>query len=362
MSDELKVVPQSTDMVAVMESYFLPFREQAADWMEKAKAISVTDESQVAEMAAAKAARLALRKIRTGAEAKHKELKEESLKTGQMLDKIKRELVGMIEPIEAVLKEKEEFAEVQEEKRKIALRDERTKLLHPYFGSETQHMQLGDMNQSVFESLLAGAKAAKKEKEEAAAEEARVKAETDRKREEEDRKVREENERLKADRSKLEARVRLITPFGMIWNEVSQSYIKDDLSISLFEIKNDSDDSFAEKCLAISSELTKRREKEETANKRKEEQLKKERAERKRLEEEAAAKQAEEEAAKKKKLAEERKARNAPDKVKLIAAAAQIVAIQFLPVSSDEAKKIVEDAKALLAKVVSFINSKSEGL
>lgn len=368
---ELKVMPPSTDMVLSMEKFFEPFREQAAEWMEKAKAIEVTDVSQTENMEAAKTARLALRKIRTGAEAKHKELKEESLKTGQMLDKIKRELVGMIEPIEALLKEKEEFAEVQAYNEKQRLRKERSDILRPFFGTDTDHMQLGEMNANVFDSLLAGARASKRQKEEEAAEAARLKAEADQKHADEEMVIRAENAKLREQNE----RVIRLTSMGFRYDETSTSFHHEGIQWGVFKEKvnkmtpGEFDDLYQVKSkeilahnkakfeadLAEKTRLDKEKLKQD-------EKLKKERTERKRLEDEAAAKLAEEEAEKKKKEAEERKAKRAPDKTKLLAAAAEIALIGFLPVSSEEAKKVVEDAKALLAKVVKYISDKAEGL
>lgn len=137
-----------------VQEYFAPFEQQAKEWMEKAAGIRVTDESQTALMEGAREARLALRAIRIGVDKKHKELKEDALRTGQTLDKIKRTLVGMIEPIEAHLQEQEDFIKVREQRAKDELFRVRKALLEPFIGDEANHLGLGDMSEDVFKITL----------------------------------------------------------------------------------------------------------------------------------------------------------------------------------------------------------------
>lgn len=58
----------------------------------------------------------------------------------------------------------------------------------------------------------------------------------------------------------------------------------------------------------------------------------------------------------------EKKAANAPDKLKLIELAVQIDALNMPEIKSEEAKKILFDAKTLLAKVSTFIREKSTNI
>lgn len=85
-------------------------------------------------------------------------------------------------------------------------------------------------------------------------------------------------------------------------------------------------------------------------------------AEKAKLEAEIRAKQEAEERAKREAAAAERKAKNAPDKVKLMGLAGQIDGLNFPELKSDEAKAILKDVAILLGKVSRFIREKSENL
>lgn len=85
-------------------------------------------------------------------------------------------------------------------------------------------------------------------------------------------------------------------------------------------------------------------------------------AEKAKLEAEIRAKQEAEERAKREAAAAERKAKNAPDKTKLLELAAQIDGLNFPELKSDEAKAILKDVAILLGKVSRFIREKSENL
>ena len=84
------------------------FREKAIKLKTTAETLTVTDVSQVSEMKLARATRLSIRDLRLGFTATHKELKAEALETCQMLDKEKRELLALCEPLEARLLEQEQ--------------------------------------------------------------------------------------------------------------------------------------------------------------------------------------------------------------------------------------------------------------
>jgi hypothetical protein len=93
-----------------------------------------------------------------------------------------------------------------------------------------------------------------------------------------------------------------------------------------------------------------------------EDKLKKEREQRLKLEREAKLKLEEEERQQKIRLAEERKAKRAPDKVKLIAFANQLDTLKCLALSDAEAQKILEGAMDLLKKTKSYIINNAEKL
>lgn len=168
--EELIVIPPSTsqDIEKSIEAYFKPFEEQAAEWLEKAKAMKVTDASQVELIKESRVARLALRDARIGSENKRKDLKERSLREGQMIDKIAKRLKETFEPVEKALQENEDFVEIQEAKIKKELSDARYAQLFPLMGIEALKIQLGEIEESVFQSILNGQVLAKQQRDQQA--------------------------------------------------------------------------------------------------------------------------------------------------------------------------------------------------
>jgi hypothetical protein len=192
-----------------IQAHFLDFEKQAGEWMTKAKTIKVTDAKQTDLMKDAKDARLALKGIRVSVEKKHTELKADALKYGQTLDKVKRTLVGYIEPIEEYLLEQEKFAEVQEEKRRKELFDKRIIELKPYISEhEAKAFPLGDMKDEAFANLLNGNKLAKEAKENEAKAQQTLREEQQQRDEAERKRLAAENEKLRKEKEQQEAKLK----------------------------------------------------------------------------------------------------------------------------------------------------------
>lgn len=168
----------------------------AAEWEAKAKTIVVTDESQVEEMAQARAARLELREKRIAAEKKHKELKESALRRGQALDKVKRFVVELIKPIEQYLDEQEHFVEIKQRAEEEERRRKADELLRQQEEKERQEREAVEAAKREEERKA-------REKAEAEAAEERAKREAAERKAEEDRKAAEAQR--EADRKKAEA-------------------------------------------------------------------------------------------------------------------------------------------------------------
>lgn len=127
-NDKLQVIVREsglepTKAQAILNVFQDTFR-LAADWERKAKEIVVTDGSQVAAIALAREGRLLLREKRIGVENTRKELKEQSLREGKLIDGIANALKGVIVPVEEYLKRQENFVALKEE----AERDERERV------------------------------------------------------------------------------------------------------------------------------------------------------------------------------------------------------------------------------------------
>ena len=188
----------------LVQAFGPPFAE-ASNLIAASRQIVVTDATQVTEMRAARTARLKLREIRTAAEKRRKEMKEDSLRMGKAIDNVAKTIAMLTEPEEARLEEAEKFAERAEAARKASLRSSREELLRP-FNIDTSYYDLGSMPDVTFAGLLESTRIAHEAKIAAAkkAEDDRI-AETKAKAEE-DARIRAENERLRQERADQAAR------------------------------------------------------------------------------------------------------------------------------------------------------------
>lgn len=324
-NDLVKVVETSgleSQTSNYIKEKFLPFFEQADDWKQKAEALVVTDASQVEEMKMARKARLALKEIRVSANKTRQDLKEDSLRYGKAVQGVYNVLEYLIVPIEKHLQEQEDFIAIQEAKRVAQLKSAREMELMPYREFVPYGSNLGELSDEDYQKTLNGAKLqlqAKVEAERKAEEEriAKEKAEA-----EERERIRLENERLKAE---AEEREKLL----------AQERAKAEAERKAIE---------------------------EQARKQKAEadaKLKAEREAKEKLEAEIRAKQEAEAKAKQESERAERKAKAAPDKVKLTDFANMLDALTMPDVKSEDGKKIVSDAKLLLEKISAFVREKT---
>lgn len=184
---------------------FIPFFEQAIEWKEKAESLVVTDINQTREMKMAREARLALREIRINADKTRKALKEDSLRYGRAVQGVYSVIESVISPIENHLEKQEKFKEIQEQKRKQELRQQRERMIEEIRFYIPYGIDLGEITESDFIKLYQGGHLQKK----AAQEEAkRIEAEriAHQKAEAEEReRLRIENERLRAEAARIAA-------------------------------------------------------------------------------------------------------------------------------------------------------------
>jgi len=97
----------------VLLDNFSNYFEIAADWERKARAILVTDSSQIAEMEMARTGRLFLREKRIAIEKTRKQLKEQALREGKAIDGIANVLKALIVPIEEYLGQQERYTQIK---------------------------------------------------------------------------------------------------------------------------------------------------------------------------------------------------------------------------------------------------------
>lgn len=109
----------------VVRAAFDPFTAMAEEWMAKAQRIHVTSIEQTEEMDLARESRLGLRKVRVSVEHLRKDLKADLLVRGREIDRIAGALAEKILPVEAHLREQEEFAARHEAARLDTIRTAR---------------------------------------------------------------------------------------------------------------------------------------------------------------------------------------------------------------------------------------------
>ena len=142
----------------VLIENFSSYYEIASEWQKKANELVVNDVSQVAEMKLAREGRLFLKEKRVLIEKTRKILKENSLKEGRAIDQIASMLTLLIEPIEQDLEQKEKFKERQEKLLKDELRFQRTELVRDFQEFIPINIDLADLTDVAFNTILTGAK------------------------------------------------------------------------------------------------------------------------------------------------------------------------------------------------------------
>ncbi len=178
---------------------FNDFFSVASEWERKAKQIVITDIVQVSEMKMAEEGRKQLSKIRNAVEKKRKELKEDSLREGRLIDGIARILKDLIEPTEKYLYEQENFIKLKQHAYAMELKSKREAELIP-LGVEVDKFDLGYMPEPVYQELLQSAQKIFQDKLEEIRLEHEKKLKEERQRAEQEAKLKAENERLRAEK------------------------------------------------------------------------------------------------------------------------------------------------------------------
>ena len=354
---------------------FAPLFAQAHSWAEKVATIKVTDATQVREMKLARESRLALKEIRVIAEKNRTRLKEDSLRRGRAIDSVYNTLEALVKPLEAQLREQEEFVKRQEEQRKARIKAEREEALRP-FGVNTAFYQLAEMPEAdwaaLFNSTDAAHKAAKEAAEKAEAERtAKEQAETA-----ERERIRQENERLRqeaeaaqkaanAERERLLAEQRAIEEQARKEREAIEAQAKAELAKQKAEADRLAAIAAA-KALAEKQAAEAQRKAEQAAADAKakveREAREKAEAEARRLREaQEALKQVE--ALKLKQEAEAKaKAARAPDREKIAALGTAILAIKMPEVSTPEGQAALAVVKEQFTRFAKWVTDKSAAL
>jgi len=346
---------------------------QAHKLVAQSKAIKVTSEDQVEEMALAKKLRIKLMKVRTDAEKVKKAIKEPYLRGAQASQDIYNDIKKITKPEEERLMEQERFAELAEEKRVEERHTRRVTKLSLYVADVSVY-DLKNIPDESFDMLVADCKKVYDDKiaAEKTAEKARLKEEADAEIYRDRKMVLAEYSSF-IDISKLKADTSQTDYEAMIRTAKSLQKTSED-NLKQVRLENERLKKEADAKMATEAEETKRRadsdakiraendEKIRLANvatEAAEKKLKEAREleDRKKLEETQRLenqKRLEEDEAKKKLLA--------PDKEKLISLARDIDLIVFPAVNSNEAGEAIKKANQMLDEVSKFLRERARSL
>ena len=181
MSDITAIIKASgineNEQLAI-ETTFGIYKKIAEDWKAKADEIIIVDENDKKSMKEADEARKTLKKFRVEIEHKRKNMKEESLRKGKLIDSVAKLYTEQIEPIEISLLEKSKFAENLRKEKEEALRIKRNEEIKPLSEFVPSIYDFGLMSEEDYLKVLNGAKLQLEQKLEAEkrAEEERIEA------------------------------------------------------------------------------------------------------------------------------------------------------------------------------------------
>lgn len=368
ITNALAVVAEQNQLPAdkfdALRDLFAPHWNEAAELVEQAKTITVTDATQLTEMKRCREIRLKLVKVGTSLEKTRKDAKEDSLRTGKVIDGMANVIkFSVIEPQKDRLEQMEKFAERAEAERKAKMKASREELLAP-FGVDSTFYDLSNMPEATFATLLDSSRlahesrlaaAAKAEADRIAADQARI-AEEARIRAENERLRREAEEQAKvaaAERAKAEAERKAIEDQARKEREEAERQAAAERARVEAERKAAAEVARKEREAIEAKAAEEHRKLQEAAAA--------ERAERERLEQGERDRVAAEMARKKAEEAAKKKAARAPDADKVRSVARIITSVAFPECSTSEGIIAMRDVHRLLndsaARIEAIANS-----
>lgn len=146
-----------TEQALIIQGHFEKFIEQVKEWGDKAFKINITSLDQKFEIAEANKAYKIVKEVRLNAEAMRKELKEDSLRKGKLIDGIAKFVFEKIEPIEEHLEKQAKFEKLEKERLDIIMVQERSQELLKWV-EDISIFNLATMPEDTFQKLVADSK------------------------------------------------------------------------------------------------------------------------------------------------------------------------------------------------------------
>lgn len=354
---------------------FAPFMSQLTELSSGLEGINFTEPTNE-DAKKAREIRLAMVKVRTGAEKVKDERKKTILQEGNLIQSAFNFIKSACEMKEKSLVEVEQFRAKIEEERKARITAERmTKLAEVECNTDAK--LVGDMTDETFEQFLLGAKTSyeRKKEDERKAEEARLEAERkNRVRSERNDEVRFLSYLMTTGEALQDLAELDQVSYEALLNTLLERKQKDEAEKERIRLEKEEAEKQLEaerqKAAQIAKEaeekLQKEREEAQAKLREAEEARKKAEAEAKRLETERIAKEKEEAERlareEKERKAAERKAKNASDKVKIAAFITDVENIQFPTCKADEAKNLILEFSRNLNDLIQEFKAKAEEL
>lgn len=329
-----------------LEQSFGSFFQQAQQMREQCA--SITDPIP------ARAARLALKKLRGEAEKKRVDLKKNIVLMGKAIDGANNLLLGIITPIETAMDEIEK-AEIRREEQRIAdLHESRYSQIEPYRIESFMKVDFGTMPEEEFNKMLADAKELAQARIDREKREAEDKARREKEEADERERVRLENlrlqkeaddrkEELRKEREKADLERRALEEQARLQKEEADRVLREQQAENQRRID-------AERALADAERMKREKAEAEVAAEKKrqeDEQRQQREAEQQRLADIAAAKDA---------------AEKAPDREKLTALAMLLHATCFPIMSTPKGKSELDLIKVRFGQLEQWIRDKAKNL
>jgi hypothetical protein len=312
-----------------IQSEFAEFFGHIDGLKEKLSTIQVSDISQTAEMQQARDIRLELKNLRISADKTRKRLKEDSLRYGKAVQGVYNVLEFIIAPLEKQAEEQEKFVEIQSMKLRAERKAKREIEVSNYTEFIPTSIDLSGLTEEEFQNLLAGAKLQLQNKIEAEAKAEAERIERERVEAEQREAMRLDNERL---RKEAEEQAVILAK-----QREEMEKQKREMEAKAKKLLEEQEKKLAkerEEKAKVEAELRAKQEAEEKAKREEQQRI---------------------EAEEKARIQSEKKAQREPDKKKLENLAFMLEVYQLPEMKTEEGKKVVDNVKTLLGKVVTYI-------
>lgn len=323
--EQEKIIPTQAEFLL---QNFKSIFDTAKELEIKARAIKVTSVDQVEEMKKARELRITIKNLRCDANNKRIELKEESIRTGKVIQGFFNVIEALTKPMETYLENQENFAERIKEQERVELAIKRQELLTKYV-EDVSVYNLKEMSEAGFNELLKSSEIAYNNRiaEEQKAERERI----------------EKEQKLELHRNRKD----LLIPY---WAFVKNVDLNDLSLLTEEQFKESLSD--AKKSQAA---YDKEQKEKDALLKKQQEEIDEQNRKQQEIDDRLAQEKKEKEEQEQKEQEQKRQAQLAPDKDKLATLANSLMLIEYPELKDEKAIEILDNVKELIKKVNIYI-------